>query len=107
MSNITDAKCVLVIGATAGIGRALALAIRDLPQKPHVIVGGRRQERIDELTNDGENIEGVQIDVTAGREKLKDFVDSTIAKYPDVREIVRPLKWRELMAFRWDNSWTL
>lgn len=26
-ANINDAKCVLVVGATAGIGRALALAI--------------------------------------------------------------------------------
>lgn len=92
MPNITDAKCVLVIGATAGIGRALALAIRDLPQSPVVIVGGRRQERIDELTKNGENIEGVQIDVTAGREKLKEFVDSTIAKYPDVCGMFRSLK---------------
>lgn len=84
MPGITDAKCVLVIGATAGIGRALALAIRDLPSRPVVIVGGRRQERIDELSKNGERIEGVQIDVTWGRDKLKAFVEITVAKYPDV-----------------------
>ena len=44
-----DAPVVLVTGATAGIGRALARAIRDLPSKPTVIAMGRRQERLDEL----------------------------------------------------------
>lgn len=84
MPNIADAKCVLVIGATAGIGRALALAIRDLPSKPTVVVGGRRQERIDELCKEGDRIEGVQVDVMKGRDKLKAFVDETVTKYPEV-----------------------
>ncbi|KAI0702528.1 hypothetical protein BC835DRAFT_1321137 [Cytidiella melzeri] len=86
--NITDAKCVLVIGATAGIGRALALAIHDLPSKPTVIVGGRRQERIDQLCKNGERIEGVQVDATSGREELKAFVSGTIAKYPQLDAVI-------------------
>ncbi len=85
MPNITEAKCVLIIGATAGIGRALALAIHDLPTKPTVIVGGRRQERIDELTKSSGRIKGVQIDVQSGRQVLKTFVSDIIANYPDVR----------------------
>lgn len=88
MPNITEAKCVLIIGATAGIGRALALAIHDLPTKPTVIVGGRRQERIDELTKSSERIKGVQIDVQSGRQVLKTFVADTISKYPDLDAVV-------------------
>ena len=49
MANITQAKCILVTGATSGIGRALALAIHDLESKPTVIAVGRRQDRLDEL----------------------------------------------------------
>lgn len=49
MPGIEDAKCVLIIGATSGIGRALALAIHDLPTQPTVIVAGRRMERLEEL----------------------------------------------------------
>lgn len=92
MPNIRDAKCVLVIGATAGLGRALALAIRDLPSKPTVIVGGRRQERIDALCKEGDRIKGVRVDVMSGREKLKVFVDDTVAKYPEVCTCVQYMR---------------
>lgn len=84
MPNITDAKCVLVIGATAGIGRALALAIHGLPSKPTVIVGGRRQERIDELCKEGERIQGVQVDVSGSRDTIEAFVADIVAQYPEV-----------------------
>lgn len=87
MPGITDAKCVLVIGATAGIGRALALAIHDVPSKPTVIVAGRRQERIDELLQKGERIRGLQVDLTKGREHLRTFVDDAMAKFPGVGAI--------------------
>lgn len=83
--SIDDAKCVLVIGATAGIGRALALAIRDLPSKPTVIVAGRRQHRLDELSTGNDRVEGIQVDVTAGRPALKEFVETVVMKHPEVR----------------------
>lgn len=83
-ANIQDAKCVLVVGATAGIGRALALAIHGLPSEPVVIVAGRRQDRLDELTNRSERIKGVRVDLTSGRETLRAFVEDTVSKYPDV-----------------------
>lgn len=85
MPGISDAKCVLVIGATAGIGRALALSIHDLPSKPTVIVAGRRQERIDELCQQGDRIQGLQVDLTSGKVNLKAFADNAIARYPQVR----------------------
>ena len=65
--GISECRCILVIGATAGIGRALALALHDLPSKPNVIVGGRRQERLDELTKTSDRIKGVLVDVTSKR----------------------------------------
>ena len=82
-SNIRDAKCVLIIGATAGIGRELALAIHNLPNKPTVVVTGRREERLDELNGKSSRIESMQLDVTEGRAALKDFVDKVVAKYPE------------------------
>ena len=82
--NIRDAKYVLIIGATAGIGRELALAIHNLPNKPTVVVTGRREERLDELNGKSPRIEGMQLDVTEGRAALKDFVDKVVAKYPEV-----------------------
>jgi NADP-dependent 3-hydroxy acid dehydrogenase YdfG len=89
MPSINDSKCVLVIGATAGIGRALALAIHKLPTNPVVIVAGRRQERLDELVKQGDGrIHGVQVDVTKPAEELKKYVDGIIAKFPNVSEFL-------------------
>lgn len=75
---------MLVIGATSGIGRALALAIHALPSKPTVIVAGRRQDRLDELERKDERLETAKIDVNSGRGALKSFVHDLTAKYPDV-----------------------
>jgi len=86
--NITEAKCVLVIGATAGIGRALALAIHNLPTEPTVIVAGRRQERIDELTKISDRIRGVQIDIACGRQALQTFVTDMIARFPSLDAVI-------------------
>lgn len=77
------------MGATAGIGRALALAIWELPTKPIVIVAGRRRERLDELVKKGADsgegrIEGVQIDISGSRESLQNFASDLVARYPDV-----------------------
>lgn len=82
MPSINDSRCVLVTGATAGIGRALAYAISDLPSKPRVIAAGRRQDRLDELAS---KMDTIQIDFDTDKETIKKFVDDTIAKYPDVR----------------------
>lgn len=83
--SLNNAKCVLVLGATAGIGRSLALAIHALPHKPTVIAGGRRQERLNELSSkDPERIKSVNIDTTSNRDTLKAFVTDMIVKYPQV-----------------------
>lgn len=87
MPTINDSKCVIIVGATAGIGRALALAIHDLPSKPTVIVSGRRQERLDELAAKSERIHGVQIDINADRATLVKTVDGVLQKYPEVHSL--------------------
>jgi NADP-dependent 3-hydroxy acid dehydrogenase YdfG len=88
MASINDSQCVLVLGATAGIGRSLALSILYLPSKPTVVVSGRRQDRLDELTkehgHDG-RLEGIKIDIDTDRATLKRTVEDVVAKYPKVR----------------------
>jgi len=86
MASILDSKCVLVTGATSGIGRALALEIAKLPSKPKVIGCGRRQDRLDELSKAG--LEGIQLDVSADRETLKSSVEDVVSKNPEVDTII-------------------
>ena len=86
MPSISDSKCVLVVGSTAGIGRALALAILDLPSKPTVIVCGRRKERLDELVaSHGANgrLKSVTLDVLAERDALRISIQEVVNTYPD------------------------
>ena len=88
MPSINDVRCILIIGSTSGLGRALALSILDLPSKPTVLVCGRRQERLDELVSshgaDG-RLKAINLDVNAERSTLKSAVDDIIRNYPDVR----------------------
>ncbi|KAF5377691.1 hypothetical protein D9615_005233 [Tricholomella constricta] len=86
MPGISDSKCVLVTGATAGIGRALSLAIADLPSSPTVIAAGRRQGRLEELAKS--NLATVQVDVDTDKHALKKFVDDILLKYPDLDTII-------------------
>ena len=44
--SVEESKCILVTGATAGIGRVLALALARLSSKPQVIATGRRQDEL-------------------------------------------------------------
>ncbi|TFK57383.1 NAD(P)-binding protein [Heliocybe sulcata] len=86
MPGIADSKCILVIGATAGIGRALALSLLALPSKPTVIVSGRRRSRLDELAKEG--LEVVHCDVDADRDTLDKFVSIVLDKYPQLDSVV-------------------
>ncbi|KAJ7042526.1 hypothetical protein C8F04DRAFT_1076216, partial [Mycena alexandri] len=86
MTSIDQAKCVLVIGATSGIGRALALAISELPSRPTVIAAGRRQDRLKELED--KKLETLQIDVSADQATLKTTVDSLVTKYPNLDAVI-------------------
>lgn len=82
-ASLDDAKCILVTGATSGIGRALALRIAKLPSRPTVVAAGRRQDRLDALRT-VEGIEPLYLDVGVELEALRTSVGNLIAKFPDV-----------------------
>jgi len=84
-----DYKCVLIIGATSGIGRALALQIHALPSRPHVIVSGRRTERLDELVSmsDG-RITSVPLDLLSPAPTLQSWASDLIKSYPQLDYII-------------------
>ncbi|KAL1951658.1 hypothetical protein VTO73DRAFT_807 [Trametes versicolor] len=88
MPGIKDAKCILVLGATSGIGRDLALALHGLDSNPTVIVAGRRQERLDEISKQGERIKTARIDITSSEDTLKEFVQHTLSQYPDLDAVI-------------------
>ncbi|KZT05922.1 NAD(P)-binding protein [Laetiporus sulphureus 93-53] len=99
MPSILDCKCVLVIGATSGIGRALALAIHALPSEPLVIVAGRRQGRLDELLKEGDRIRAVRFDVNRERNELKNAVQDIVAEYRDLDAVIFSSGIQELYNF--------
>jgi len=93
MNFSSSAKCVLVIGATSGIGKDLALAVHELPTKPTVIVAGRRQQRLDEILAQGsksgkDKLHAITLDVMSGVETLGQFVKDIVAKFPELDAVV-------------------
>ncbi|KAJ3761614.1 hypothetical protein EV360DRAFT_37424 [Lentinula raphanica] len=84
--SITNSKCVLVTGATSGIGRALALVIAALPSHPKVIGVGRRKDRLAGLKESGLDIE--EFDVNADKNTMKAFVERVVGKYPEIDTLV-------------------
>jgi NADP-dependent 3-hydroxy acid dehydrogenase YdfG len=82
MPSIDDSKCILVTGATSGIGRALAIALAKLPSKPRVVAVGRRKDRLEELAKSG--LETVEFDMNTDSPGLKNFADIIVQKYPEV-----------------------
>ncbi|TFK20283.1 NAD(P)-binding protein [Coprinopsis marcescibilis] len=82
MASIQNFKCILVTGATSGIGRELARNIARLPHKPRVVAVGRRKERLAELKTEG--LETIQFDTDTGESGISSFVNQALARYPDI-----------------------
>ncbi|KAM0261880.1 hypothetical protein ACHAQJ_002083 [Trichoderma viride] len=76
-------KRVLLVGATAGIGAALADKLIEEGSK--VIAVGRRQERLDAFVakHGAERASGIKFDVT-DRAGLDAFVNKVVQTYPDL-----------------------
>ncbi|KAK7060414.1 hypothetical protein VNI00_001179 [Paramarasmius palmivorus] len=86
MPSINDSKCILVTGATSGIGRALAIALSQLPSKPKVIGTGRRPDRLAELQAVG--IDGIPFELSADKETLVKSVQDIVKKYPELDTVI-------------------
>ncbi|KIM84614.1 hypothetical protein PILCRDRAFT_818191 [Piloderma croceum F 1598] len=112
MASIGDSKCVLVIGATAGIGRSLALSILSLPSKPTVVVAGRRKDRLDQLHkehgHDG-RLATIQMDIDVDRITLRKTVEDVIALHPKLDTIIfsagvqHQFDWTKPKVVNFDN----
>ncbi len=74
-------KCVLFIGATSGIGAALA--DRLIAEGSKVIAVGRRQDKLDEFVrrHGSKNSEAIRFDVTA-RDRIGQFVNQSVPSPP-------------------------
>ncbi len=91
-AGISSSKSVLITGATSGIGRALALAVAELPSKPQVIAAGRRENRLEELVKRG--LESVSLDLRNDRDALKKDLNNVVEKYPEV-SVLRLFRGRD------------
>jgi len=78
---------VAITGATAGIGAAAAGQLVEAGAK--VVVGGRRQERLDELVDlhGANNIVGVQMDVRSPADNAR-LVDAAVSAFGRLDSIV-------------------
>ncbi|KAK4031585.1 hypothetical protein C8A01DRAFT_21224 [Parachaetomium inaequale] len=76
-------KCVLLVGATSGIGAAMADKL--ILEGAKVIAVGRRQERLDAFVekHGPEKASGIRYDVT-DRTSLNVFVEGIVSKHPDL-----------------------
>ncbi len=81
----TQGNTILITGGTSGIGRGLAEAFHKLGNK--VIIAGRRQNLLDEVSKVNPGIEGLRLDLedTAG---LTKFVDTVKQKYPQLNVLI-------------------
>ena len=82
--NITG-NTILITGGTSGIGRALAEAFH--AKKNRVIVAGRRQQLLDELTQQNPGMVGLQLDVN-DRPSIDRFVREVKERFPALNVLI-------------------
>ncbi|KAF3059204.1 putative oxidoreductase DltE [Daldinia childiae] len=78
-------KKTLIIGATSGIGEALAAKLH--AEGTSVIVTGRRQDRLDAFVANHPGSSGVVIDITKF-DDIPSFVASVTQQHPDIDSVV-------------------
>lgn len=78
-------KKILVLGATSGIGKALA--VRFVQEGKHVIAVGRRQEQLDELVKEqGDQVTSYAFDSMSDAQDLRTLLHSlrTVTKLAEI-----------------------
>ncbi len=82
--NITG-NTIVITGGTSGIGRALAEAFHT--QKNKVIIAGRRQQLLDEVTKQNPGIIGIQVDVT-DENSINGFAKEVRDRFPELNVLI-------------------
>ena len=82
--NITN-NTILITGGTSGIGRALAEALHAKQNK--VIIAGRRQQLLDEITNQHPGMVGLPLDV-ADEQSITSFAADVKTRFPDLNVLI-------------------
>ena len=76
---------ILITGGTSGIGRALAEALHAEGNK--IIVAGRRQNLLDEMTSSNPGMIGMALDVSDSS-ALTRFADDVKRQFPDLNILI-------------------
>ena len=82
--NITN-NTILVTGGTSGIGRALAETFHARGNK--VIIAGRRQQLLDEITKQHPGMVGLPLDV-ADENSIKSFTSEVKSRFPELNVLI-------------------
>ena len=94
---------ILVTGATSGIGRTLAEALHDRGNQ--VVVAGRRQALLDQVTAGRDGMAGMMLDVDDPA-SLARFADDIRARFPELNVLVANagISSQEDLVNRWDMA---
>ncbi len=94
---------ILVVGGTSGIGRTFAQALHDRDNR--VIVAGRRQALLEEVTAGRDRMVGMRLDLD-DRASLPRFADDVRARFPELNVLVANagISSQEDVTGSWDLS---
>jgi uncharacterized oxidoreductase len=81
----TGDNTILISGGGSGIGRALAEMFHSKGNK--VIIAGRRQEKLDEVTNANPGIESLILDINSPN-SIRDLTDKMNSNYPELNVVI-------------------